>query len=178
MYDAITFMSLVKEISFIFDTCLLRPEVFCKVFQDNQICITVAGSIFLNQEQTHIAIKYHHLRSFLQRKKWICNIDTREQTAYILANPLDGALFFYIRSKLSGWWNIKGETFVSTWGSLGIFTYRHQIQTHNWFRLKWQFIFRNASERILVSFKMHHSHSNNFHTVFNWTHGSPCSDHT
>ena len=37
--DVITFMALMKEVSFIFDIHLPKPEVFYKVFKDNQICI-------------------------------------------------------------------------------------------------------------------------------------------
>ena len=34
-----------------------------------------------------------------------------------------------------------------------ILKYRHQTQTHNKFDLSWQFVFRNAPKKVLVSLK-------------------------
>ena len=45
---------------------------------------------------------------------------------------------------------MDGETFYLTRGSLRI-QYRHQTKTHNLFDPKWQFVFRNYSEKVLVS---------------------------
>ena len=35
----------------------------------------------------------------------------------------------------------------------GVLEYRHKTQTHKQFDLKWQFVFRNASEKELISLK-------------------------
>ena len=43
MSGILTFMALMKEVSFIFDIYLLKPEIFCKVFEDNQSCIYITG---------------------------------------------------------------------------------------------------------------------------------------
>ena len=44
MSGIIYFMALMKEVSFIFDIRPPNPEVFCKVFEDNQSCIDVEES--------------------------------------------------------------------------------------------------------------------------------------
>ena len=58
--NVILFLALIKEVSFIFDIHLPKPEVFCKVFKDNQSCISVAESNKFLPITKHIAIKYHH----------------------------------------------------------------------------------------------------------------------
>ena len=51
MREVIPFMTFMKELSFIFDIYLPRPEVFCKVFEKNQNCIAVAESKNSHQER-------------------------------------------------------------------------------------------------------------------------------
>ena len=83
------FIALMKEVSLIFYIDLPRPEVFCKVFKDNQSCIAVKKSINFSPRIKYIAVKYHHFRSFVQKKIiQICYIHTQEQTADIFTNPL------------------------------------------------------------------------------------------
>ena len=103
MREVITFMELMKEVSFIFSIHLPNPEVFCKVFKDNSSCTAIAESNKLPPRTKHISIKYHHLQIFLQKKIIrICYIDTRYLTADIFDNPLGEALFIYLQRKLSG----------------------------------------------------------------------------
>ena len=93
----------MKEAYFIFDIHLPKPEVSCKVFKDNKSCIAVTESNKLSPRTKHITIKYHHLRSFVEKKIIrICYIDTLEQTADIFTKPLYKSLFIYLRRKLSG----------------------------------------------------------------------------
>ena len=120
MREVIPFMSLMKEVYFIFDIRLPKPEVFCKVFKDIQSCIAVADSNKLSPRTKHIAIKYHHFRSFVQKKIiWLCCINTREQAADIFTKPLNEALFIYLQKYYPDG-DLKIETFTSTQGSLRI----------------------------------------------------------
>ena len=92
--EVIPFMAMIKEVSFIFNIHLPKPEVFCKVLEDNKSCIAVTESNKLSPRTKHITIKYHHLRSFLQKKIIrICYIDKREQTSEIFTKTLDKELF-------------------------------------------------------------------------------------
>ena len=61
MREVIPFMTFMKELSFIFDIHLPNPEVFCKLFEDNQSCISMAESIFFPPVTKKIDIKYHYL---------------------------------------------------------------------------------------------------------------------
>ena len=84
MHNVRHFMVFIKEISFIFDIYLPNPEVFWKVFKDNQNWIAFAESIFFTKNKK-ISIKSHHIQSFAQKKIIrICYIDTIEQTYAIL----------------------------------------------------------------------------------------------
>ena len=103
MSEVIPFMVLMKEVSFIFDIHIPKPEVFRKVSEDNQSCIYFTEFNNFFSRTKNIAIKYHHLQSFIQKNIIrIFYIDTREQTAEIFTKPLDEALFNYLRRKLSG----------------------------------------------------------------------------
>ena len=50
-------MALMREVYFIFDIHLPNPEVFCKVFEDNQSYIAVAESNIFSPITKYIAIK-------------------------------------------------------------------------------------------------------------------------
>ena len=64
----IPFMVLMQEVYFIFNIKIPENEVFCKVFKDNQIFISVVEYKKLSPRTKHIAIKYHYLGTFLQKK--------------------------------------------------------------------------------------------------------------
>ena len=51
MRNMIPFMEMMKEVTFIFYIHLPSPEVFWKLFEDNQSCISVAELKFFYQEQ-------------------------------------------------------------------------------------------------------------------------------
>ena len=52
----------------------------------------------------HIALKYHHFRSFVKTGEIVINyIKTTEQTADILTKPLCVEMFIYLRKKMMGW---------------------------------------------------------------------------
>ena len=53
----------------------------------------------------HIAIKYHHLRSFVANGDVeIKNVDTKEHIKDIFIKLLDPELLGYLRCKLNSWW--------------------------------------------------------------------------
>ena len=102
MREVILLMAFMKKVSFVFNIHLPKTEVFYKLFKENQGYISVAGSNKFLPRTKNIAMKYHHFRSFVQKKIiQICCIDTREQTAYIFTKPLNKALFVYPQRKLS-----------------------------------------------------------------------------
>ena len=101
MRKVIYFIVLMKEVSFIFDIHISKPEVFCKVIKDNKSSIAAVESNKFSTRSKRINIKYHHFQSFVKNKIiQICCIDTQEQTAKIFTKLLDGALFTYLQIKL------------------------------------------------------------------------------
>ena len=65
MRKVINFMSLMKESSFFLDIHFPNPEVFCKVFKDNQSCIAIVEANKSLPKAKYIDIKYHHFLSFI-----------------------------------------------------------------------------------------------------------------
>jgi len=97
-------MNLLIEISCVIDIPMPKPEVHCKVFEDNRSAITIAEANKFTPRTKHIALKYHHFRSYVKSKAiQIFPIDTKEQTADIFTKPLDERPFLYLRKKLNGW---------------------------------------------------------------------------
>ena len=104
MREVIPLMELLKEVNNIFPIDLPKPKVHCKVWEDNNGCISLANGEKFSPRTKHIAIKYHHFRSHVKQGNiQVHPIDTKEQTADIFTKPLDESLFVYLRHKLNGW---------------------------------------------------------------------------
>ena len=104
MREVIPFMGLMKEISGTFGLIPRKPVFKCTVWEDNNSCITVATSPKFTPRTKHIAIKYHHFRSFVADGSIVIKpIDTAEQLADILTKPLSPKAFNYLRKKFMGW---------------------------------------------------------------------------
>ena len=74
------------------------------VHEDNQGSIALTVTPKIRPCTKHIAIKYHHLQSFVANGDVeIEHIDTKEQITAIVMKPLDSELFGYIQYKLNGW---------------------------------------------------------------------------
>jgi hypothetical protein len=104
MREVIPFLNLMKEIGDLFGLLTRKPVFKCKVWEDSESCIKVAKSPKFTPRTKHIAIKYHHFRSFVEDGTIdIQSIDTKEQLADILNKPLPEASFCYLRRNLMGW---------------------------------------------------------------------------
>ena len=104
MRSVLPLMELMKEINAIFPLYLPEPKMHCKVFEDNNSCISIAESNKFSPRTKHIALKYHHFRRFVREGMIkILPIDTKDQIADIFTKPLDEHLFKSLRLKLSGW---------------------------------------------------------------------------
>ena len=104
MREVIPFMGLMKEISGTFGLIPRKPVFKCTVLEDNNSCITVATSPKFTPRTKHIAIKYHHFRSFVANGSIVINpIDTSEQLADILRKLLSPKAFNSLRKKFMGW---------------------------------------------------------------------------
>ena len=104
MREVIPFLNLMQETVKLFGLNNQQPLFRCKVWEDNESCIKVAKSPKFTPRTKHIAIKYHHFRSFVQDGTIdIRSIDTKEQIADIFTKPLPEASFVYLRKLLMGW---------------------------------------------------------------------------
>jgi len=88
--EVIPLIQLLKEINEVFPIDLPTPKVRCKVWEDNNGCITLAKEQKFSPRTKHIAIKYHHFRQHVKDGTLIIlPIDTKEQIADIFTKPLD-----------------------------------------------------------------------------------------
>ncbi|KAL7540880.1 hypothetical protein ACHAXR_010682 [Thalassiosira sp. AJA248-18] len=97
-------ITLLEEFNEIFPLHIETPKFVCKVHEDNQSCIVMATSQKFTPRTKHIALKYHHFRSFVKSGRVTINYcRTTEQKADLLTKPLADELFIKLRYMLSGW---------------------------------------------------------------------------
>ena len=89
MHDVIPFMTLMKEIYFIFNILLLDPELFCKVFQYNQICVYVVELNIFHKEQNTDLLIITIYKDFYREKlfRYVTSIQDNERRTYSLSQP-------------------------------------------------------------------------------------------
>jgi hypothetical protein len=104
MREVIPFIRLIVEVNVVFEVNTDKPIMYCKVHEDNEACISMVQSPKFTPRTKHIALKYHHFRSFVDKGLIrISHIGTAEQIADIFTKPLDHNPFEYLRKKLCGW---------------------------------------------------------------------------
>ena len=103
MNEVLSLMQLMNEIHKMFEIKTPKPKIHCKMFEDNESCISMAKRRKFSPRTKHIGIKYHHFRSHVGTTVSIHSIDTKQQTADVLTKPVEEALFKHLRAKLCGW---------------------------------------------------------------------------
>ena len=102
--DVIPFMNVVRELNPLFDSSVPKPTIMCQLFEDNNGALTLAKDPKYRPRTKHIALKYHHFRSYVKRGEIeILPIDTKDQLADQFTKALDEQTFVFLRSKLMGW---------------------------------------------------------------------------
>lgn len=103
--EAIPIMELLKEMKeHGFDVLDHRPNVHCRVFEDNSGALEIANTHKWRPRTKHLATKLHHFRDFVVRKEiTIHKIDTESQPADILTKPLNAELLTRHRKTIMGW---------------------------------------------------------------------------
>jgi hypothetical protein len=104
MRDVIPFVNLTDEIGTLYSKRHPKPKVICKLFEDNNGALALANEYKYRPRTKHIALKWHHFRSFVKSGKIeILPIDTKEQLGDQFTKALDEQTFVYLRYKLVGW---------------------------------------------------------------------------
>ena len=87
-----------------------QPEICCEVFEDNVGAIELARLPKLRPRTKHIAIQFHHFRSWTVQgldgqkpKIKITYINTQQQEADIMTKPIPRDQFRYLRKLSCGW---------------------------------------------------------------------------
>ncbi len=102
--EVIPLITLVEELAEIFPLYINKPDFFCKVWEDNQSCIAMTETDKFTPRTKHIALKYHHFRSFVDSKRIrIEYVRSEDQLADILTKPLPDGQFHTLRYLLCGW---------------------------------------------------------------------------
>jgi hypothetical protein len=102
--DVIPLLDLIKEMEKFFGLPSEKPEVKCKLFEDNNGALELARAPKYRPRTKHIAIKYHHFREHVKKGLVSINaIDTKEQIADIFTKGLPTISFKYLRRHLMGW---------------------------------------------------------------------------
>ena len=101
--DVIPLMGLLTELQPAISFSVNVPTVHCTVFEDNKGCIDLVKVPKIRPRTKHIALKYHHFRSFVRDKKVsIQYIETKLQIADIFTKALNDTQFAALRSRLIG----------------------------------------------------------------------------
>ena len=68
LWEVILFMYLLLELSELIELHLTNPKMKCKIVEDNDSCIVMVKANHFSPRTKHIALNYHHFRTFVEEK--------------------------------------------------------------------------------------------------------------
>ena len=81
-----------------------KPNVTCRVFEDNVGALELANTPKLQPRTKHLAVQLHHFRQYvLDGSISVEKVDTKHQLADIFTKPLPRDAFLYLRRRIIGW---------------------------------------------------------------------------
>eukprot|EP00984_Skeletonema_dohrnii_P027976 scaffold17754_cov71-Skeletonema_dohrnii-CCMP3373.AAC.1 len=99
--EVIPMIEMMKDLHRSFPLEITIPNFNCTVHEDNQSCISMANRQKFSPRTKHIALKYHHFRSYVNAKRIeVKYINTHDQLADALTKPLDPETFIRLRKEL------------------------------------------------------------------------------
>jgi hypothetical protein len=103
--EIIPLMSLLKEMQAEgFAVTVTKPQVHCRVFEDNSGAIELATVHKTRPRTKHLNVKYHHFRHHVDSGEIeIASIKSDEQQADLLTKPLSEELLERHRLRIMGW---------------------------------------------------------------------------
>ena len=103
--EAIPIMELLKEMRCKgFDVISTKPDVHCKVFEDNSGALEIAKTHKYRPRTKHLNCKLHHFRDYVNRGEISINpVNTTQQRADYLTKPLNEVDLTRHRKVILGW---------------------------------------------------------------------------
>jgi len=102
--DVIPLIGLLRELQSVLSIPINPPKVHCTIFEDNKGCIDLVNAPKMRPRTKHIALKYHHFRSFVRDNTIsIQYVETSLQLADIFTKALGDVQFVKLRMMLMGW---------------------------------------------------------------------------
>ena len=81
-----------------------KPDVFCKVFEDNTGALELATVPKLRPRTKHTNLVYHYFREHVRTKQiYTIKVDTLNQVGDLFTKPLAQNLFQKFRKIIMGW---------------------------------------------------------------------------
>ena len=81
-----------------------KPNVHCKVFEDNSGALEIAMNHKYRPRTKHLNVKLHHFRDYVTRGEiTVTKVDTGQQLADYLTKPLNWETLVKLRQKVMGW---------------------------------------------------------------------------
>ena len=97
---------LLIEISSQFGIHEITPNVRCTIFEDNVGAETLAKSPKMTPRTKHLAIKYHHFKSKVNKTLFIQRVSTHDQLADIFTKAVPKPILIKLRKEIQGWLSI------------------------------------------------------------------------
>ena len=102
--DVIPLIELLRELSESFPFEPSTPVIHCTMHEDNKGCIDLVETPKMRPRTKHIALKYHHFRTFVKNKTVsVRYCETALQIADIFTKPLNDTQFKALRKMMMGW---------------------------------------------------------------------------
>ena len=102
--DVIPLIGLLRELQSVLSIPINPPKVHCTIFEDNKGCIDLVNAPKMRPRTKHIALKYHHFRSFVRDNTIsIQYVETSLQLVDIFTKALGDVQFVKLRMMLMGW---------------------------------------------------------------------------
>ena len=104
MRELLPLRALLIELSTVLKIPATEITTKCTVFEDNEGAKELANTAKYRPRTKHIAVKYHHFRSHVQKGLVKINsIDTKDQLADTFTKPLAKEQFELLRKRIQGW---------------------------------------------------------------------------
>ena len=102
--NVIPLIKILRELSALFPAKSINLVIHCTVHEDNKGCIDLVETPRMLPRTKHIALKYHHFRSFMKDKTIsVRYVESALQMVNIFTKPLNDTQFAVLQEMVIGW---------------------------------------------------------------------------